>query len=379
LIFLATRLKKKKKAAVPKTEPSLPPSETEYYKNSENIYALLNVEPIEVEFGYSLVPLVDESKGGNFLNRVVLLRRQFAEELGFVIPTVRLRDNAELGISEYVIKIKDEAVTGGEVLADRYLAMNQANSTEDIKGIDTVEPVFKIPSKWITDDERERALMSGYTVIDPLSVIITHLSEVIKTHADELFGRMELVALLDNFKKTSKELVEDTVPSVISMVDLHKVLCSLLSEQIPIRDLSTIFETIAEYGQNIKDMGILTEYVRQSLKRTITRKYVTNSSIKVITVNPDVENMIMSGVKKSGNTSYVSLEPEVMQKIITVQLKEEKRLKSCMDDVIVLTSPVVRFYYKRLIEQFSSQAVVLSFNEINSDTNVQAVGTISIA
>jgi len=332
-----------------------------------------------VEFGYSLVPLVDESKGGNFLNRVVLLRRQFAEELGFVIPTVRLRDNAELGISEYVIKIKDEAVTGGEVLADRYLAMNQANSTEDIKGIDTVEPVFKIPSKWITDDERERALMSGYTVIDPLSVIITHLSEVIKTHADELFGRMELVALLDNFKKTSKELVEDTVPSVISMVDLHKVLCSLLSEQIPIRDLSTIFETIAEYGQNIKDMGILTEYVRQSLKRTITRKYVTNSSIKVITVNPDVENMIMSGVKKSGNTSYVSLEPEVMQKIITVQLKEEKRLKSCMDDVIVLTSPVVRFYYKRLIEQFSSQAVVLSFNEINSDTNVQAVGTISIA
>ncbi len=377
-IFLGLRLNKKKTQPVIEPPEDLPVSETEYYKNTDNIYSLLNIEPIEVEFGYSLVPLVDESKGGNFLNRVVMLRRQFAEDLGFVIPTVRLRDNADLGISEYVIKIKGEVVTGGEVLADRYLAMNQLGSENEIEGIDTVEPVFQIPAKWITEDKRERAMMSGYTVIDPLSVIVTHLSEVIKEHAYELFGRRELVQLIENYKKINKELVEDCVPSVISFADLQKVLCNLLAEQIPIRDLTTILETVTEYSATVKDMDMLTEYVRQALKRTITRKYVHGNSIKVITLNPDIEDLIMSNIKKVGNTSYVSLEPEVMQKIISSQLKEEKRLKDSVDDVIVLTSPVVRFYYKRLIEQFSSKAVVLSFNEINSDTNVQSVGTVSI-
>jgi len=380
IILFAFRLRKKKNKVVkiPEDSKDLPLSETEFYKNSDNIYSLMTIEPIEVEFGYSLVPLVDESKGGNFLNRVVMLRRQFAEDMGFVIPTVRLRDNAELGISQYIIKIKGEAISDGEVLADRFLAMNQANSSDEISGIDTIEPVFKIPAKWITEDKRERAMMSGYTIIDPLSVIITHLSEVIKTHSNELFGRKELNTLLDNYKKINKELVEDTVPSVITTVSLQRVLCNLLAEQIPIRDLTTILETVSEYAPTIKDIDILTEYVRQALKRTITRKYVRNNTIKVITVNPDLENLLMNNVKKTGNTSYVSLEPEIMQKIITAQLKEEKRLKDSMDEIIVLTSPVVRFYYKRLIDQFASQAIVLSFNEINSDTNVQAVGTISV-
>ncbi len=370
--------RKARKAKVTENAEDLPMSETEFYKNSDNIYSLITTEPIEVEFGYSLVPLVDESKGGNFLNRVVMLRRQYAEEMGFVIPTVRLRDNAELGISQYVIKIKGEAIVSGEVLADRLLAMNQTDSAEEIEGIETIEPVFKIPAKWITEDNRERAMMNGYTIIDPLSVIITHLSEVIKTHSDELFGRKELSTLLDNYKKFNKELVEDTVPGAISMVSLQRVLCNLLSEQIPIRDLTTILETISEYAPTIKDLDILTEYVRQSLKRTITRMYVRDNTIKVITVNPDLENLLMNNIKKSGNTSYVSLDPDTMQKIITSQIREEKRLKDSLDDIIVLTSPVVRFYYKRLINQFSSQTIVLSFNEISSDTNVQAVGTISL-
>jgi flagellar biosynthesis protein FlhA len=377
-IFLGMKMSKKKQEPVAEVPEELPLSETEYYKNTENIYSLLNVEPIEVEFGYSLVPLVDETKGGNFLNRVVMLRRQFAEDLGFVIPTVRLRDNADLGISEYVIKIKGEVVTSGEVLADRFLAMNQFGGENDLEGIDTVEPVFNIPAKWITSDKRERAMMSGYTVIDPLSVIITHLSEVIKEHACELFGRRELTQLIENYKKINKELVEDSIPNIISFADLQKVLGNLLAEQIPIRDLTTILETVTEYSATVKDMDMLTEYVRQSLKRTITRKYVHGNTIKVITLTPDIEDLIMSNIKKVGNTSYVSLEPEVMQKIISSQLREEKRLKDSVDDVIVLTSPVVRFYYKRLIEQFSSKAVVLSFNEINSDTNVQSVGTVSI-
>jgi len=377
-IFLGWRLSRKSKEPEPALQEELPVSETEYYKNTENIYSLLNIEPIEVEVGYSLVPLVDESKGGNFLNRVVMLRRQFAEDLGFVVPTVRLRDNAELGISEYVIKIKGEPVARGEVLADRFLAMNQFGSEEEIEGIDTVEPVFQIPAKWITADKRERAMMCGYTVIDPLSVIITHLSEMVKAHAHELFGRRELVQLIENFKKVNKELVEDCIPNLISYADLQKVLCNLLAEQIPIRDLTTILETVSEYASTVKDMDMLTEYVRQALKRTITRKYVHDNTIKVITLNPDIEDLIMSNIKKVGNTSYVSLEPEIMQKIVSSQLREEKRIQDSVDEVIVLTSPVVRFYYKRLIEQFSSKAVVLSFNEINSDINVQSLGTVSI-
>jgi len=377
-IFLGWRLSRKSKEPEPAPQEELPVSETEYYKNTENIYSLLNIEPIEVEVGYSLVPLVDESKGGNFLNRVVMLRRQFAEDLGFVVPTVRLRDNAELGISEYVIKIKGEPVARGEVLADRFLAMNQFGSEEEIEGIDTVEPVFQIPAKWITADKRERAMMCGYTVIDPLSVIITHLSEMVKAHAHELFGRRELVQLIENFKKVNKELVEDCIPNLISYADLQKVLCNLLAEQIPIRDLTTILETVSEYASTVKDMDMLTEYVRQALKRTITRKYVHDNTIKVITLNPDIEDLIMSNIKKVGNTSYVSLEPEIMQKIVSSQLREEKRIQDSVDEVIVLTSPVVRFYYKRLIEQFSSKAVVLSFNEINSDINVQSLGTVSI-
>jgi flagellar biosynthesis protein FlhA len=220
-------------------------------------------------------------------------------------------------------------------------------------------------------------MMSGYTVIDPLSVIITHVSEVIQTHLHELFGRKELVTLLDNYRKINKELADDTVPSIISMGDLQKVICNLLEEQIPIRDLTAILETVSEYGSTVKDMDMLTEYVRQALKRTISRKYAHNNEIKVITINPDIENLIMSNVKKAGNSSYVSLAPEIMQKIISSQLKEEKRILNGTDDIIVLTSPVVRFYYKRLIEQFSSKAVVLSYSELNSDINVQAVGKVS--
>lgn len=378
LIIVALRISKKKTETVEDTEPELPPSETEFYKNTNNIYSLLTIEPIEVEFGYSLVSLADESKGGNFLNRVVMLRRQFAEEMGMVIPTVRLRDNAELGVSEYVIKIRGEQIAKGEVLADRFLAMNQSGEADEIEGVDTVEPVFNIPAKWITEDNRERAIMSGYTVIDPLSVIITHLSEIIKLNLHELLGRKELIDLLNNFKETNKELVEDTVPSVISMSDLNKVLCNLLREQIPIRDLTTILETVSDYGASVKDVDLLTEYVRQALKRTISRKYASDNEIRVITLSPDIENLIMSNMKKAGNSSYVSLAPEVMQKIISSQLKEEKRLTNSLDEIIVLTSPVVRYYYKHLIEQFSSKAIVLSYSELNSDITVLAVGKISI-
>jgi flagellar biosynthesis protein FlhA len=292
LVFLALRLRKKKKT-VEEQAPELPVSETEFYKNMDNVYTLLNVEPIVVEVGYSLIPIVDESKGGNFINRVVMLRRKFAEEFGIVIPSVTLRDNSELNVNEYVIKLKDAEVARGEVLADHYLAMNPIEGAEEIEGIDTIEPAFKLPAKWISAENRENAQMSGYTVIDPLSVIITHLSEVINKHMHEMLGRKELHSLLENLKNTNKELIEDTIPSVISKGELQKILCNLLSEGIPIRDLETIIETAAEYAPTIKDVDILTEYVRQALKRTITRKYARDGHLKVLTLNPDTENLIM--------------------------------------------------------------------------------------
>ena len=378
LILLASRLQKKRAELTPVIEPELPVNETEFYKNTDNIYSLLSVEPIEVEVGYSLIPLVDESKGGNFINRVVMLRRQFAEDMGMVVPAVTLRDNAGLDINEYVIKLKGEGVAGGEVLADHYLAMNAINDAQEIEGIDTLEPAFKLPAKWITADTREFAQMSGYTIIDPLSVIVTHLSEIIKRHAHELFSRKDLMHLLDNLRKTHKELVDDIVPSVVPHVELQKVLCNLLSEQIPIRDLPTILETLSEHMPTVKDTDLLTEYVRQALKRTITRKFAQDGYLKVITLNPEIENLIMNGVRKSGNNSYVSLEPNVLQNIVSSHMKEETRLKERLSDVVVLTSPVVRCYYKRLMDQFSSEAVVLSFSEINQDVNIQALGTISI-
>ena len=362
----------------PQPEGPLPVNDTEFYRNTENIYSLLNVEPIEVEVGYSLIPLVDEARGGNFINRVVMLRRQFAEEMGMVVPAVTLRDNAELGVNEYVIKLKGEPIAGGEVLADHFLAMNPIDGAQEIEGIDTLEPAFKIRAKWITADMRELAQMSGYTVIDPLSVIVTHLSEIIKKNAHELFGRKELILLLDNLKKTNRELVDDLVPAVVSHLDLQKVLCNLLAEQIPIRDLQTILETLGEYGPNVKDADLLTEYVRQALKRTITRRFAQDGSLKVVTLNPEIENLIMGGVRKTAGNSYVSLEPNVMQTIVTSHMEQENRLKDQLSDVVVLTSPVVRCYYRKLIEQFSSEAVVLSFNEIMNDVNIQALGTISI-
>ena len=378
LIALALFLRRRAQGEAPQKEEELPVSESEFYRNTDNIYSLLSVEPVEVEVGYSLIPLVDESRGGNFINRVVMLRRQFAEEFGMVVPAVTLRDNAELGVNEYVIRIRGEAVAAGEVLADHFLAMNPIEGAQEIDGIDTLEPTFRIPAKWIAADLRETAQMSGYTVIDPLSVIVTHLSEVIKKHARELFGRKELILLLDNLRKTNRELVDDLVPNTVTHLDLQKVLGNLLGEQVPIRDLQTILETLGEYAPTVKDADLLTEYVRQALKRTITRRFAQEGSLKVITLNPEIENTIMSGVRKSGTNSYVSLEPAVLQKIVSSHMEQENRLKDQLNDVVVLTSPVVRCYYRKLIEQFSSEAVVLSFNEINHDVNIQALGTISI-
>jgi len=354
------------------------PSEEEYFRNIDNIYELIQIDPIEMEVGYSLIPLVDEASGGSFIDRVVMFRRQFAQEMGMVVPSVRLRDNGYLNPNEYVVKLKGEEVARGEILVEYYLALDPGSLSGEVDGIETIEPAYGIPSKWITKDKKELAEIYGYTVIDPLSVLLTHLSEVIKTHAHELLSRQDLNQLLNNIKKENELLVQEVVPGIVSQGNLQKILGNLLREGIPIKDMETILETISDYGSSVKDTEMLTEYVRQSLKRTITRKWSEGGQIKVITLSTDVEKIIISAINKNERGSYLSIDPEVMQKLVGQLLEQIGRLKSELNTPIILTSPFVRGYFRKLLDQFYPKAIVLSFNEIDNSTQIQALGNIAI-
>lgn len=353
-------------------------SEASFYKNIDNVYGLLNVEQIEMEFGYSLIPLADENTGGSFIDRVVMFRKQFALEMGMVIPSVRLKDSGQLNPNQYAIRLKGEEVAQGDVLIDHYLALAPSDIEDSVDGIETIEPAFGIPAKWISEDKKIKAELMGYTLIDPTSVIITHLSEVIKTHAYELLNRQEVNNMLANLRKTNETIVNDTIPGIISVGELQKVLCNLLREGVPVRDLETILETLADYGPTVKDADMLTEYVRQALKRTISHKFVEAGQLKVVTLDARIENMIMASVKKMDSGSYLALEPQTIQKIITATTKEVEKIKDLVQVPIVLTSPIVRIYFKKLIDQFYPNSVVLSYNEIDAPIQIQALGNISI-
>lgn len=361
-------------------EESLPEmlSETEFYKNIDNVYTLLGVDPIEVEFGYSLVPLVDESSGGSFIDRIVMFRKQFASEFGVVIPTVRLRDNGLLNPNQYVVKIKGEEVGVGEILVDYYLALDPGSATEDIEGIDTVEPAYGIPSKWITEDMRETAEVYGYTVIDPLSVIVTHLSEVIKRNIHELISRQDISAIIENTAVSNKAVVEDVIPAVITMSDLQKILSNLLREGVPVKDMATILETIGDYGTNIKDPDLLTEYVRQRLRRTITRQYAFGNVLKVITIDQAIEQEIVSSIKKNESGTYLAMDPDKVQRIVSGLLEDINSVKDIVAMPVVLTSPVVRIYLKKMLDQFNPNIPVLSFSEIDPNVQIQALANVQV-
>ncbi|MEG0877321.1 MAG: flagellar biosynthesis protein FlhA [Oscillospiraceae bacterium] len=353
-------------------------SEVSYYKNIDNVYGLLNVEQVEMEFGYSLIPLVDEASGGSFMDRVVMFRKQFALEMGMVLPSVRLKDSGALNPNQYSIKFKGEQVALGDVLMDHFLALAPDAAAEPIDGIDTIEPAFGIPAKWISADKKSKAELAGYTLIDPTSVIITHLSEVIRQHAYELLNRQEVNSILDNLRKTSEALVGEIVPGVISVAELQKVLSNLLREGVPIRDMQTILETLGDYGTSIKDSDMLCEYVRQALRRTISHKFAEAGQLKVITLDAAIENSIMGAVKKMETGSYLALEPQLIQDIMTASSLQIDKVKELVQHTIILASPIVRLYYKKLIDQFYPNIVVLSFNEIDSNIQIQALGNITL-
>ena len=353
-------------------------TDTDYYRDIDNVFKLLNVEQVEMEFGYSLLHLVDERSGGNFIERVVLFRKQFAMDMGMVIPSVRMRDNPDINPNQYIIKIKGEEVARGEILVDHYLALDNGDVTMPVDGIDTVEPAFGIPARWISEDKKVAADVAGYTLIDPVSVMITHLSEVIKKHCSEILTRQDVKTMVENIKKTDATIVEDLIPGIISYGYLQKVLAMLLKEGVPIRDMETILETLSDHASAMKDIDITVEYVRQALKRTITRRFAEANSLRVITIDPRIEDMIVASVKKSDQGSYLSMDPETIQKIVAKTTDEVNKIKDVIPNVIVLTSPIVRVYFKKLIDQFMQSVTVLSYSEIDSTTQIQSVGTISL-
>jgi flagellar biosynthesis protein FlhA len=388
LIGFGAKIRKKQKEAQMQTAAAgagagtapgaAPVSEADYYKNIDNIYKLLPLDAIEMEFGYSLIPLVDERSGSSFIERLVMFRKQFATDMGMVVPPIRLHDNGLLNPNQYTIKIKGEEVARGEVLIDYYLALDPGNLTGEIDGIDTVEPAYGIPSKWITPDKKDMAEIYGYTVIDPLSVIVTHLSETVRKHAHELLSRQDVNEILENMKKHNAPLVNDVVPNVISQANLQKILCNLLREGIPIRDMDTILETISDYAGSVHDPELLTEYVRQALKRTITRKWAEGGQIRVITLDSSIEKEIINSISKNEQGTYLALDPKTTQKIITKLTECIKNVKDAVSTPIILTSPIVRLYFSKLLQQFYPKAVVLSFNELDSSVQIQAVANVTL-
>ena len=364
--------------ALPEQTETQAVSESDYYKDINNVYSLLNVEPIEMEFGYSLIPLVDETSGGKLISRIVIFRRQYAQDMGLVIPSIRLHDGASLGTNQYIIKIRGEEVARGEILVDYYLALEPENPEGEIDGIETIEPAYGIPSRWILPENKEMAEIYGYTVIAPLTVMLTHLSETIKKHASELLNRAETLQLIENLKKTEPDLVNDVVPNVLSYASLEKLLKNLLREGIPIKDLEIILETAADAASTTHDLDMITEQVRAALSRTITRKFCENGQLRVITLDAELEKKVLSALTKNEHGVYLALSPDVVQQIIAQLGDLRKKFAELSQTPIVLTSQIIRVYLNRMISQFYPDVYVLSFNEVTGSVQIQAIGNITL-
>ena len=353
-------------------------SEAEEIRRPENVVSLLQVDPIELEFGYGIIPLADVNQGGDLLDRVVMIRRQIALELGTVVPIIRLRDNIQLNPNQYIIKIKGIQVAEGEILFDHYMAMNPGFVEEEINGIPTFEPSFHLPAIWITDSQRERAESLGYTVVDPPSIIATHLTEVIRSHIAELLSRQDVQNLVNNLKESNPALVDELTPKLLGLGEIQKVLQNLLKEGISIRDLLSIFEVLADHAATTRDTDVLTEYVRQGLKRAISSRYfVPNEVTSCITLDPKVEQDIMASIKQTEQGAYLTLDPERIRAIMDSLQAEIAKFEETGKTPIVVTSPIVRMYFKKMTEDYVKDLIVVSYNEIDSDVELQSVGMVT--
>lgn len=380
LFILSRKVRDEVKAAVEKVSPEEKEKQTqaEDIRKPENVVSLLQVDPIELEFGYGIIPLADASQGGDLLDRVVMIRRQLAMELGMVVPVIRLRDNIQLAPYQYCIKIKGVEVSRGELQNDSLLAMDPGTAEGGLKGRETIEPAFGLPAVWIPVNQRDIAEMKGYTIVDLPSVIATHLTQVIKKYANKLLGRQEVQTIIDSVKETNPVIVEELIPKLMSIGEVQKVLGNLLREEICIRDMVTILETLADYATHTRDADVLTEYVRQALSRSISQKYIDkNTSNGVITIDPTLEQELAAAVQKSDFGSYIAIAPERMETLINNLSKQVKNVLATGEQPIILTSPGLRPYFKRMIEGVIPSLVVLSYNEIDSDADIKSIGMLT--
>ncbi len=347
-------------------------------RRPENIMPLLQVDPIELEFGYGIIPLADPNQGGDLFDRLVMIRRQIALELGLIVPIIRLRDNIQLDSNQYLIKIKGNDMAKGNIVFDHYLAMSPGSVEGEIEGIDTIEPAFGLPAKWIRSDLREKAELLGYTVVDPSSVISTHLTEVIKKYSFELLSREDVKQLVENVKETNPSLVEELIPGLMNIGDVQKVLSNLLGEGVSIRNLVSILEALADHARSTRDINILTEYARQKLSRQLSKSYFPFGQAKVVTLEQPLENMLMEAIDQNENGTFLSIDPMKTQGILASLATEIRKLMQMGELPIVVTAPIVRLYFKRMSAQAIPELIVLSYNEIEADIDIQSAGMVSI-
>jgi flagellar biosynthesis protein FlhA len=367
-------VRKQAEEAVGKNE-----DEMDDVRKPENVVSLIQVDPIEFEFGYGLIPLADVNQGGDLLDRIVMIRRQFALEMGLVVPAIRIRDNIQLKPNEYVIKLKGNPIAHGEIFLDHFLAMSHGMDDDSIVGIETVEPAFGLPALWVNEEMKERAELVGYTVVDPPSVVATHVTEVLKKFAHEILGRQGTKQLVDNLKESNPSIVEELTPVLLSVGEIQKVLQNLLKEKVSIRDLTTIFETLADNATYTKNSDLLTEYVRQALSRQLTRQYARKGeAMRVLTAGASLEKRISEGVQQSEQGSYLALDSETSQRIYEVLNEQIGRLVSMGTQPILLTSPAIRMHVRQLVERVMPDIPVLSYNELEADVEVQSVGVVNL-
>lgn len=362
----------------PVVEPDVAEEAAKEKRKPENVTSLLQVDLIGIELGYGIIPLVDASQGGDLLERVVMIRRQCAMDMGIIVPVIRLRDNIQLGVNEYVIKIKGIEVAKGEVMLDHLMALSSTENPKKLEGIETVEPTFGLPAVWIPESDREKAELYGYTTVDAPSVIATHLTETIKRHSAELINRQQVQTLLDNLKNSQPALIDEVVPKLFSLGEIQKVLCNLLQEGISIRDMGTILETMSDYGSSIRDIELLTEYVRRSLGRAISKRFVPDDKARVITIDPQLEQLIAERIKQTEQGSFVALDQDQIQRLFkSLKAAVESETKKGITPII-LTSPVIRRHFKNITSQMVPDLVVLSYNELDTMVEVYSDGVISI-
>lgn len=378
LIYLGFQLRNKTEKDSKVEEQMVEEQEVEEIRKPENVVSLLQVDPIELEFGYAIIPLADKNQGGDLLDRVVMIRRQLALELGVVVPIIRLRDNIQISPNEYTIKIKGVEIARGELMLNHLMAMNPGGAEEEITGIPTTEPAFGLPAIWIPESMRDRAEMMGYTVVDAPSIVATHLTEIIRRHIHELLGRQDVQTLIDNVRTTNPVIVDELVPKLLTLGEIQKVLANLLRESVSIRDMVTILETLADYAPITRDADMLTEYVRQALGRAISSNYLNGNSNEVITLDPTLEQLILDSVQRNEAGSYIAMDPTVSNKIVNSTASLSETMAQAGKQPIILASPVVRLYFKRLIGAAIPGLVVLSYNELDTNLEVNAVGMVSI-